>query len=108
MEHLNQIRQGDVLLVTVDQSCPEGLIPSVEVILAKGEATGHQHILTGPEVYEWEVAGQRYVKVEGGVGYISHPEHDPVPAPVIVANITYKVVPQQEWDLRGQWRKVVD
>lgn len=104
-----QIRQGDVLLVPVDSAPLASAKRTTEVVLALGEVTGHAHRLAGPLVLEWDGAdGGRYVRVEGGVGSLSHEEHDPVPAPVVVEGQTYRVVQQQEWDLSGEWRPVVD
>jgi hypothetical protein len=101
-----QIRQGDVLLVPVDVEPPPGLEPQREIVLALGEATGHAHRLTGA-VVEWTQAGERYVR-SFGPGSLSHEEHDPTPAVVVLPDVTYRVVQQREWDLSGQWRKVVD
>ncbi len=105
-----QIRQGDVLLVPVEGVLrPANAQAKIEVILALGEATGHAHRLKAPVIYEWEIAGQRYVQVQGDTpGTLTHEEHDPSPAPVVAPNVTYRVVQQREWDLFGQWRKVVD
>ena len=70
---------------------------------------GHTfNALATPVVLEWQSAGQRYVHVVGERGTISHEDHDPTPAAVVEPDVTYRVVPQREWDLRGQWRKVRD
>lgn len=101
------IRQGDVLLVPVDMEPPPGLQPQDEVVLALGEATGHAHRLGGA-VLEWSDGTERYVRVLGAPGTLTHEEHDPVPAPVVPAEVTFKVVRQREWDLAGQFRIVGD
>ncbi len=105
---MNQIRQGDILLVAVEKPLPDELKPQSRVILAEGEITGHAHVLTGAELFDWSEEGQRYVRVKGGPGSIFHEEHDPKAASVIPANVTYRVIRQQEWDLKDQWRKVED
>lgn len=106
------IRQGDVLLIPVTDhrvKVPAHILPVSEVVLAEGELTGHAHRLAGREVYEWSVSGQRYVRVvDDRPGTIAHEDHDPVPAAVIEPNVTYRVVQQREWDLRGQWQDVRD
>lgn len=103
------LRQGDVLLIPCDAVPPVDAHPSGEVILAEGELTGHAHRLRGATVLEWSVGKQRYVRVIGAEpGTISHEEHDPVPAAVIIPEQTYRVVQQQAWDLQGQWRRVQD
>lgn len=106
---IGQIRQGDVLLVPVEGAVPPyDAAARREVVLAQGEITGHAHRLRGVEVYEWEADGQRYVRVASGVGTLSHEDHDPIPAPVVPSGVTYQVVPQREWDLSGEWRRVLD
>lgn len=104
-----QVRQGDILLVAVDVAPPEDARRTSEVILAVGEVTGHAHRLHADAILEWSMDGQRYVYVLGEApGAISHEEHDPAPAAVVTPEVTYRVVPQREWDLSGQWRPVVD
>ena len=105
---MKQIRQGDVLLESVDIDMPDGLKPKKEVILAEGELTGHAHRLKAAEVYEWEIDGQKYVRVINETGELSHEDHDPTPVKVVEPDTTYRVIPQREWDLENQWRKVVD
>jgi hypothetical protein len=105
---VKQIRQGDILLILVERQPPENLQPKQEVVLAIGETTGHAHVLAGREVYEWEIEGQRYVRVSGSLGSIAHADHDPNPVAVVEEDSTYLVVPQLEWDLQNQWRKVED
>ena len=103
------IRQGDVLLVPVEKCLPPPEAQrSKEIVLALGEVTGHAHRLAASEIWEWKADGQRYVRVTGSVGTISHEEHDLVPAPVIEPDITYRVIQQKEWDLTNQWRVVRD
>ena len=105
---MNQIRHGDVLLLAVENEIPQWIKPKSKVILAEGELTGHAHILTASKVYEWEENGQRYVRVTGELGTLYHEEHDPIPVKVLDADTTYRVIQQQEWDLKNQWRKVQD
>lgn len=104
------IRQGDILLAPVEGADPP---PSrtvhQEVVLAEGEVTGHAHRLSGAEVLDWSIDGQRYVRVNGDApGSLRHEDHDPVAAPVVPPNVTYRVIRQREWDLSGEWRPVVD
>ena len=103
-----QIREGDVLLVAVQKNRPAGVAGKGAVILAEGEVTGHAPRLTGTAVYDWPEEGKRYVRVEGSVGSLSHEEHDPTPAAVVIEGVTYQVIPQQEWNLDDQWQKVRD
>lgn len=103
-----QIRQGDILLVPVDRELPANARLISQVVLAEGEATGHAHRLSGVAVADWTADNERYVRVIGSVGSLSHEDHDPTPVAVVAPDQTYRVVQQQEWDLSGQWRPVVD
>ena len=103
-----QIRQGDVLLDAQDLLPPKDARAIDRVVLALGETTGHAHILTGAKILEWDVNGQRYVRSAGGKGALFHDDYDPLPVAVLEADTTYKVIPQKEWDLQSQWRKVQD
>ena len=110
MDGDGQIRQGDVLLVPVDNVAPAAATTKVQVILAEGEITGHAHRLSaGAGVLEWTEGEDRFVQVLGAInGALSHEDHDPAPAAVVTPGQTFRVVPQNEWDLSGQWRQVVD
>ena len=103
---MNQIRQGDVLLMAVNIKPPKGLKPKQEIILAEGELTGHAHRLRGKEIFEWNVGGQRYFRAIEGE--LSHEDHDPTPVRVLNPDVTYQIIHQQEWSLEQQWRRVVD
>lgn len=103
-----QIRQGDVLLIPVDEQPPKEASQKELVVLAEGEVTGHAHRLRG-NLLEWEQDSIRYVRIVGSdVGTLQHEDHDPVPAAVVTPEQTYQVVRQREWDLSGQWRQVAD
>ncbi len=102
------IRQGDVLLVAVSKSVPTDIVSRQEVILAKGELTGHAHRVLAPTLYEWEAEGQHYIQSAGVGGKLYHEDHDPKPVTVLDPDVTYQVIPQQEWDLSSQWKKVMD
>jgi hypothetical protein len=104
-------RQGDVLVVPVSETeLPANLIVaprdrSGRMILARGEATGHAHVVTGegltllclPDDLESMFL---HVKVYGRVG---HEEHGPIPLPAGY----YRVVRQREY-LPGTIRPVSD
>lgn len=105
---MKQIRQGDILLVAVGKRPPKDLKPKRQVILAEGEVTGHTHRLTG-EVLDWTEGGDRFIRIIGqAFGKLSHEDHDPAPVAVVEPETTYRVIPQQETDLSGQWRRVLD
>ena len=106
---LGLIRQGDILLRPIEGGAPANAKHTSEVIMALSETTGHAHRLRADTILEWSVEGRRYVQVVGDVpGTISHEDHDPTPAAVVTPRVTYEIIPQREWDLSGQWRKVTD
>jgi hypothetical protein len=81
-EHdMRQIRQGDVLLIEVEQIPPGGqLVPRAgdgRVVLAYGEATGHAHAILEEDVSMIEVdEGIRYLDVQADA-VLRHEEHAP-------------------------------
>lgn len=105
-----QVRQGDVLLVPVDE-IPSKARPVARidgrVILAEGEATGHAHAIRSPGASLLEEGEERYLRVRGPVT-LGHEEH----APILVAPGTYRVVIQREYvpaDIApAAFRRVVD
>lgn len=108
MKQIRQVRQGDILLVAVEIKLPLEVEERNEVILAEGEMTGHAHTLAAPIVYDWQEDGQRYVRVSGGDGELFHQDHDPVAVKVLPSDVTFRVIPQQEWSLKEQWKTVID
>lgn len=95
---MTMYRQGDVLLVRVEQ-----VIGSIEeprdgrgrIVLAEGEATGHAHAIHDPaaRVVNHRVEG-RFLEVlaEGGVDLV-HEEHATIRLPAGA----YRVVRQREY-----------
>jgi hypothetical protein len=66
-----QIRQGDLLFISV--AAPQSDLRPASRVLARGEATGHAHILTGAgEVMVG--AGKIYVRT-AGQDVVVHEEH---------------------------------
>lgn len=104
------IRQGDVLLVPCKGVRPPSDARNAsDVVLAEGEITGHAHRVKADVVLDWEVEGQRYIRVSGRqMGSLWHEDHDPHGATVVKPETTYRVVPQREYSLENQWRRVVD
>ena len=104
-------RQGDVLIVPITEAeMPAELIEaprdrSGRLILARGEATGHAHVVTGegltllclPDDLE-----SMFLHVRG-YGRVGHEEHAPIPLPVGY----YRIVRQREY-LPGAIRPVSD
>lgn len=104
-------RQGDVLLVPISEAeLPAQLIEapkdrSGRLVLARGEATGHAHVVTGegltllclPDDLETMFL---HVQTYGRVG---HEEHGPIPLPAGY----YRVVRQREY-VPGSFRPIAD
>jgi len=103
---MKQIRQGDILLVEVSELPPKDADIKKRVILAEGEITGHAHKLTAEKgIVSWG----DFVLVQGDEpGELHHEDHDPTPAAVIPAGITFKVIHQKEFTLDEQWVQVLD
>ena len=105
-------RQGGVLLVEVDglpPGCTSGDRAGGEVILARGEATGHAHRVEARVASLYRAPdGTSYLHVVDSAALV-HEEHDPIPVPPG----TYRVVRQREYapadraDAREpRWRQV--
>lgn len=112
-------RQGDILLVPVDE-VPDGLVevPREDgmIVLAEGEATGHLHAIDAPEAtFLAEDLAQiegRFLLVEAeavtagaaaGVA-LEHPEHDTV----VLEPGAYEVRRQREYSQAGGIELVAD
>ena len=73
---MKQYRQGDTLLVKTEKPLETGeAISRDRIVVARGEATGHAHVLEGA-VAEFLVDGQRVIWVEAPATY-THDEHAP-------------------------------
>ncbi|GAA3922746.1 hypothetical protein GCM10022244_35540 [Streptomyces gulbargensis] len=106
-------RQGDVLLVSVDEAAvPERVKRAPgeardgrgRLVLALGEVTGHAHAVPGPGrlVREPGPYGPLLLELPEG-GRLVHEEHAPIPLP----KGWYRVVRQREY-VPGAYRIVAD
>jgi hypothetical protein len=95
-------RQGDVLVMAIDHAAlPSNLIDAPRdrnnrLVLARGEATGHAHVLTGERVVMRCPPDQPetlYLLIEG-YGRLVHEEHGPIGIPAGV----YRVIRQREYE----------
>lgn len=76
------IRQGDVLLVPVDDATVARTAPVQrgDVVLAEGEATGHAHRVDDPRATLRAGSGLILLVVTGDEPVrLEHEEHDPLP-----------------------------
>jgi len=86
-----QYRQGDILIEKVDK-LPYNLKPKEDLIIARGETTGHVHRLDGGQVLV-DVAGNLFLNLIQEQTLL-HEEHKPI---VIPAG-KYRVIKQREYD----------
>ena len=98
---IKQIRQGDVLLVKVQEPVerdiatgPDGL--PLAGLRVEGERTGHAHVLPG-EIYETQDA-RRVVRVHEPT-LITHEEHKHL----VVPEGWWEVRVQREWVGTSRW-----
>ena len=96
-------RQGDVLLVRVDE-IPIGLKPlsrrGERIVLALGEVGGHAHAILSPHAVGFGRSGQTepaYLVVEAETVDLEHEEH----ATICIPRGVYRVVRQREYSEFG-------
>lgn len=99
-------RQGDVLIVEVDEVPKEGLAPipvdQESNILAYGEVTGHAHRLSHKTSQFFEhSSGARYLTVPKEAP-LAHEEHDTI----VLPKGNYRIIQQVEY--QKEFRSVVD
>lgn len=100
------VRQGDLLLVPV-AAVPEGAreLGSGRLVLLRGEATGHAHVVENDRASLQGWSSQRYLQLEGEEPVILvHQEHAPLP----LGPGVYEVRRQREYVPRRRARWVAD
>jgi len=109
------IRQGDVLLRPVQSQAisitpkPQRIRPEKgRVILARGEATGHNHSIAAEDA-ELVRQGDKILLSIFGRGTLAHQEHAPIELP----GGLYEVIPQREYiptpaGMPTRWTRVQD
>ncbi len=93
IKKLKIYRQGDVLLIQVEEIPTQGNILYHKTI-ARGEATGHHHTFEGDNVIVKELNSNMWVVVENDVAPLTHQEHETI----LVAPGIYEVRIQREYD----------
>jgi hypothetical protein len=108
-------RQGDVLLVALDEAAvPDNLerVPHApgRIVLAEGEVTGHAHAVHAPGaqlLHRHGAEDERLLRLAEPADLV-HEEHATIPLPAG----TYRIVIQREYvpaEIVTQgWRRVVD
>jgi hypothetical protein len=91
-----QARQGDVLILAEDLPADAQRAPSDvgKIVLARGEATGHAHVIQSCGAVPYNTPDRRhFVVIQGGRVNLEHDEH----VKVSVLPGTYRIVRQREW-----------
>ena len=88
-----QIRHGDLLLIKIDK-LPKDVkeLERGNVTLARGEATGHAHTVTG-KVALLTLEQERYLAVQEATAILAHQEH----GPIALNEGIYKIMQQREY-----------
>lgn len=93
-------RHGDVLLIPVDKIDGE---KQKDLILARGEVSGHSHQITEGNAALFKFNEKMYLKVKSKFALLSHEEHKALQ------------IPQGEWEIKIQrdyepkgWKRVED
>ena len=104
---MRQIQQGDVTLQQVPQLPGKAtrLWSGDKIVLAKGETTGHAHVITDPRhAALYEIKGELYLEVTAPV-ILTHEEHRAQQIPDGI----YRVGQVREYDYFAEMeRRVVD
>jgi len=95
-------RQGDILLKKIE-TIPEGVEPSTNDVILRGEATGHAHRIVNGTIFTSSSTGGMYVEANAGAALI-HEEHNTIQ---LEAGF-YEVIRQREYDPEIKSRFVED
>ena len=103
-------RQGDILLMpcaSIPAEAREEVPADGRVVLARGETTGHAHVMAADRVCHFrdDGSGGGFVRIKGDAPVaLTHEEH----APLMVPPGSYRVVRQREYEPREMPRFVMD
>ncbi len=101
---MNVYRQGDVLLAPIT-TIPERARRLPDLVVARGEITGHSHrIMTDGIAELFEQEGTLILRILGSPAQIVHEEHHPLHLPIGM----YKVWRQREYDPSKDERIIED
>jgi len=85
-------RQGDVLIRRT-AALPPGVVPATGSVLARGEATGHAHVVVGDGVVFRDPGSKAlYVQVMSSA-MVTHPDHNPI----TLGPGLYEIIRQREY-----------
>lgn len=97
---MQPIRQGDVILLPVEQTQGQTLS---HLTLAEGEVTGHKHRISKGQAQLYEQNGTLYLRVFSETALLTHEEHNAIAIP----QGNWMVRIQREYEPEG-WRYVTD
>ncbi|MDJ0735282.1 MAG: hypothetical protein QNJ47_14705 [Nostocaceae cyanobacterium] len=100
---MQPIRQGDVILLPMQQVIAAASKPLPHLTLAEGEVTGHKHRISDGQAQLYEKDGTLYLKVLSQTATLTHEEHKAVQIP----QGSWMVRIQREYEPEG-WRYVAD
>jgi hypothetical protein len=105
---MQPIRQGDVILVPVQESTSKVALQELRqklphLTLAEGEVTGHKHRISEGQAQLYEQDSWLYLRVLSEVAILTHEEHKAIAIP----QGNWMVRIQREYEPQG-WRYVAD
>ncbi len=90
-------RHGDILLTPVD-SIPDDVILRDNLIIARGELTGHAHRITTSDRAElFDHGTEMFLQISGGPASLVHEEH----ATITLQPGAYRIWRQREYNPRS-------
>ncbi len=87
-------RHGDILLSPVD-AIPDDVVPRNDLVIARGEITGHAHrIVTGERAELFDHGSGMFLRISGGPASLVHEEH----ATINLQPGVYRIWRQREYN----------
>lgn len=81
LTHTGVIRQGDVLIIPLKKLSVNDSVKLPNLILAKGEVTGHSHRISEGKAQLYERNGTLFLRVLSPTAKLQHDEHHPLNIP---------------------------
>jgi hypothetical protein len=98
-------RQGDVSIITADKVPTKAKRVRGELVLARGEVTGHAHRIVEGQAFLYRLAtGILYLRVLSEFAKLGHEEHEDI----LLPKGDYEVRRQREFDPLGGVRYGMD
>ena len=95
-------RQGDVSIMAVNSVPKQARKVKGELVLARGEVTGHAHRIIEGQAFLYRLAtGILYLRVLSEFAKLYHEEHEDI----VLPKGDYEVRQQREWDWLGLYHQ---